>query len=123
MKNSNKTKKLINHFKKIFLTLLSLALLAVILFFGIQAYIDQFSNGVIIGNADTAPEADAVIVLGAFVGSEKPSPILEDRLLHAYELYNKGKVKKILLSGDHGQKEYDEVNIMRKYLLEKGVPG
>jgi len=26
------------------------------------------------------------------------------------------------MSGDHGRKEYDEVNIMKKYAIEKGIP-
>jgi len=55
-------------------------------------------------------------------GSGKPSLTLRDRLDHGYELYALGKAKKILVSGDHGQKDYDEVNAMKDYLMEKGVP-
>ena len=47
---------------------------------------------------------------------------LEDRLLYAYDLYQLGKSDKILVSGDHGQDNYDEVNVMKNYLAELGVP-
>lgn len=67
--------------------------------------------------------AQVVLVPGAYVLPDgRPSTMVEDRLLAAYELYRGGKVKKILLSGDHGTVEYDEVNAMRRFLEEKGVP-
>jgi len=60
--------------------------------------------------------------LGAYVYKNGYlSGILQDRVETAYELYKQGKVKRFLLSGDHGRKDYDEVNNMRNYLLEKGV--
>lgn len=72
---------------------------------------------------EAAPEADAVLVLGARVyANGQPSATLRDRLDVGYELYAAGKVKKILVSGDHGQTTYDEVNVMKDYLLAKGVP-
>ena len=39
----------------------------------------------------------------------------------AIELYTGKKIKRFLLSGDHGRKNYDEVNSMKNYLLEKGI--
>ncbi|MBQ9980772.1 MAG: YdcF family protein [Oscillospiraceae bacterium] len=67
-------------------------------------------------------EADCVLVLGAGVWNGKPSPMLSDRLDYGIELYFSGAGKKLLLSGDHGQISYDEVNVMRDYALEAGVP-
>ena len=64
---------------------------------------------------------DCIIVLGAGVWGDKPSPMLEDRLSQGITLYEKGISNKIIMSGDHGQKEYDEVNIMKQYAIEKGV--
>ena len=49
------------------------------------------------------------------------SHILEDRAMTALDLYRKGAVKKILVSGDHGTRRYDEVNTLKKYFLERGV--
>lgn len=65
---------------------------------------------------------DCIIVLGAGIWGEKPSPMLEDRLLQAVELYNNKVAPKIIMSGDHGRIEYDEVNIMKNFAIEKGVP-
>jgi SanA protein len=48
--------------------------------------------------------------------------MLADRLETGVQLYRLGKVGKLLLSGDHGDISYDEVNVMRTYVLERGVP-
>ena len=65
---------------------------------------------------------DCIIVLGAGIWGDKPSPILEDRLLEAIRLYNNKVSPKIIMSGDHGRKEYDEVNIMKNFAIKKGIP-
>lgn len=71
---------------------------------------------------DDADHAPVVIVLGAKVKADgTPSDILRDRLLAAIDLYRAGSVDKILVSGDDGQVEYDEVNAMRRYLLAADV--
>ena len=72
---------------------------------------------------EKAPQADAAIVLGAMVFQNGGlSDVLADRVDTGIELYKQGKVKKILMSGDHGQVTYDEVNAMRKYAIDHGVP-
>jgi vancomycin permeability regulator SanA len=71
-------------------------------------------------NVDNYP---VVIVLGAGVsGTDKISDIYADRLKVAVNIYKSGKVAKILVSGDHGQINYDEVNAGKNYLLGEGVP-
>lgn len=68
-------------------------------------------------------KADAIIVPGALVFNDgRVSEMLADRLDEAVKLYRKGLSDRILVSGDHGTVEYDEVNSMRKYLLDKGIP-
>lgn len=76
-----------------------------------------------IANPDSIETYQTAIVLGAKVNQDDPSDILEDRLLTALELYQDNKVEKLLVSGDNGQIEYNEVGAMRDYLLEKGIPG
>ena len=72
-----------------------------------------------IGELGRAPVA---IVLGAGVRSDgKPSDALADRLEQALELYRSGTVRKLLLTGDHGTREYDETNCMRRWVLARGV--
>lgn len=87
----------------------------------IQLRVQQSAQDRLFFSAE-APVAPVAIVLGASVFvSGQPSAVLEDRLLTAFELYQSEKVEKILVSGDHGQNRYDEVNAMRRYLLRLGV--
>ena len=77
----------------------------------------------IVASPQDAPQAKVAIVLGARVMADgSPSAMLADRLATGVALYKLGKVRKLLLSGDHGQTTYDEVNAMRKYCLAQGVP-
>jgi SanA protein len=63
------------------------------------------------------------VVLGArVIGAKQVSAIYADRLQTGADLYKAGKIKKILVSGDHGQPNYDEVNAGKDYLLAQGVP-
>ena len=66
-------------------------------------------------------DIDCIIVLGAGIWGDKPSPMLEDRLKEAVSLYNQNISSKIIMSGDHGKADYDEVNIMKEYAIEQGV--
>lgn len=66
---------------------------------------------------------DCILVLGAGVWkNNQPSPMLEDRLKQGISLYHLGVSEKMLMSGDHGTKEYDEVNVMKRYAIENDVP-
>ena len=52
----------------------------------------------------------------------EPSDRLADRVLGGVELYKKGVAPKIIMSGDHGREDYDEVGAMKRYAIENGVP-
>lgn len=66
--------------------------------------------------------ADCAIVLGAALNYDgTPSKVLRKRLDRGVELYHKGLVRKLLLSGDNGTIEYNEVESMKKYALSQGV--
>ncbi|MBQ1848698.1 MAG: YdcF family protein [Clostridia bacterium] len=68
-------------------------------------------------------DVDCVIVLGCLVKSDgEPSDMLRDRLVTAIGLYKAGAAPKLLMSGDHGIAEYDEVNAMKKFAVDSGVP-
>ena len=68
------------------------------------------------------PARHTAIVLGASVHRKgTPSDMLRDRLDTALELYRAGKVRKLLLTGDHGRRGYDEVTVMRKHVLARGA--
>ncbi len=99
-----------------------LFLLGIASFFGIQWYVNRAAEDRI-KTLDTLEPADAVLVLGAKVHPDgTPSQYLRDRLDYGYSVYEKGLAPKIIVSGDHGAKEYNEVRAMKNYLLEKGVP-
>jgi SanA protein len=67
--------------------------------------------------------AQAVLLLGARVYADgRVSHIVEDRIITAVEVYRAGKAEKILVSGDHGTRYYDEVNTIKKKLLAAGIP-
>ena len=69
------------------------------------------------------PHAQAALVLGAQVmPNGAPSSMLSDRIDAAAELYEAGKVDKLLLSGDHSRANYDEVGTMKRILLARGIP-
>ena len=70
-----------------------------------------------------APHAQVALVLGAFVQPDgRPSAMLADRLDAAAALYRDRRVVRVLVSGDHGRLDYDEVNAMRRELVRRGVP-
>lgn len=71
--------------------------------------------------ADVPPEPVAV-VLGAMVYHGKLSSVLQGRVDSAIALYKAGKVKKLLMTGDNGMLQYDEVTPMKRYAVEHGVP-
>ncbi|WP_088188199.1 ElyC/SanA/YdcF family protein [Desulfosporosinus sp. FKA] len=88
----------------------------------VNKYVEKVGSNYIL-NLKDIPSADAILVLGAYVAPDgTPSPMLGDRLTEGYELYEQGKAPKLLVSGDHGRKTYDEVNAMKNYLMNKGVP-
>lgn len=63
---------------------------------------------------------DAIVVLGCKVEGNSPSLMLASRLEKGKEVYNKLGTK-LLLTGDHGKNYYDEVNVMRDYLLDYNI--
>lgn len=66
---------------------------------------------------------DCILVLGCFVKSDgTPSDMLHDRLSRGVELYELGAAPKLLMSGDHGQTNYDEVAAMKRYAVDGGIP-
>lgn len=106
------------------LIIVSGALLLLIGFVLSINYYVEIQGSKYIVKANDAPKADAILVLGAYVFSDgSVSTMLNDRLTTGYELYENGKSPRILVSGDHGRKEYDEVNTMKQFLKDKGVLG
>lgn len=65
---------------------------------------------------------DCIIILGAGLYGNEPSPMLKDRLEKGISLYKSGAAPKILMSGDHGRTGYNEVEVMKQYAINAGIP-
>ena len=118
--NRNTRKKLI-FFSVIFACVLVFAILFVA---SINAFVMLSVDEDIFSPEDFAAtdSYDCILVLGAGVRDGRPTDMLRDRLDTAVELYFSGVAKKLLVSGDHGSDDYDEVDVMKDYAVEKGVP-
>lgn len=69
------------------------------------------------------PSTRIAIVFGAgLLRDGSAGPVLSDRVETAVNLYQQGKVNKLLMSGDNRFIEYNEPEAMRRYALERGVP-
>lgn len=109
--------------KKILIAFILIILSCVILVLGINFYVVGSTKKRLIknNNLESLDDIDCILVLGCGVWGEEPSPMLRDRLEKGIELYKKGVAKKIIMSGDHGRSDYDEVNVMKKYAIDRGV--
>ena len=110
--------------KKIFKILIVIAIISIILVLFINFYVVGMANKRMIKDNDysSLKNVDCILILGAGIWGDKPSPMLQDRLDEGVKLYKEGIASKIIMSGDHGREEYDEVNIMKEYAIEQGVP-
>jgi vancomycin permeability regulator SanA len=69
------------------------------------------------------PSRPVGIVFGAGVyPGGTLSPVLERRVRAGVELYRSGRVRKLLMSGDNGRPDYDEVTAMKRRAVQLGVP-
>lgn len=99
-------------------------LIIILVVFGISLFIIKSTRNQIINEKDSnkLSDVDCIIILGAGIWNDKPSHMLEDRLLVGIKLYENNVSNKIIMSGDHGKVDYDEVKVMKEYAIKKGVP-
>ncbi|WP_207645820.1 SanA/YdcF family protein [Geosporobacter ferrireducens] len=108
---------------KIFIYLSILTVVGLTALFSINSYVKSSVKDQILSTQEAAQtDWDCILVLGAGVRGEKPSHMLEDRLLQSISLYEKGVSDRLIMSGDHGRKEYDEVNVMKQFAMDAGIP-
>lgn len=75
------------------------------------------------GASNQAQQADCIIVLGAAVNGNKASPVFEERIRHAINIYNSGFAKKIIFTGGLGDgKSHSESAVAAVFAREQGVP-
>jgi vancomycin permeability regulator SanA len=106
------------------LILLCILIIAIAPVFAVSGYVCSVGEGRILSPEEAArlEDVDCILVLGCQVGQDGSlSHMLRDRLIRGVDLYRAGAAPKLLMSGDHGRKEYDEVGAMKQYALEQGV--
>ena len=99
--------------------------LGVSIVLGLNAYVKNVGGDNIITpeEAVNLEDVDCIIVLGCLVKDNgNPSDMLADRLERGIDLYKNGAAPKIIMSGDHGKTDYDEVNAMKQIAIDAGIP-
>ncbi len=111
--------------KKIMIILLCLAFLGAAAVLAVNGHVKAVGKSrlLTVANAAELTDVDCIIVLGCQVRSDGSlSHMLRDRLIRGVEVYNTGAAPKLLMSGDHGRTNYDEVGAMKQYAIDDGVP-
>lgn len=121
--------------RKLVTRMIGLIIILAAVVFGISAYVTAAAGKDIVLthdgseiDADTleslkSMDPQCILVLGCSVwADDQPSPMLQDRLDTAIDLYKKGAAPKLLLSGDNSVPEYSEPDSMYQYALSRGVP-
>ena len=101
-----------------------LGVLTVALLLGINSWVKSSVRNYILTEEQAAQltNMDCILVLGCKVGADGTlSHMLEDRLRQGVALYDLGAAPKLLMSGDHGTAEYDEVDAMKRYAVDAGI--
>lgn len=110
---------------KMLLSLVLLLCLFAVVGLSLNGYVKSVTQGQILEPqaASQLSDVDCILVLGCGVKADgTPSDMLRDRLLTSIDLYNQGASSKLLMSGDHSRKNYDEVNTMKQFAMDRGVP-
>jgi len=104
--------------------LFCLGLTGIVAVLGLNSHVKkQTAQSIITEEKAAGIDADCILVLGCGVREDgSPSLMLRDRLETGIALYHAGAAPKLLMSGDHGRKDYDEVNLMKSYAMEREIP-
>lgn len=96
--------------------------LGLLLAVGASLYVEYRWEDHIYPGKDVPPAPVAIVFGAGLRANQAPSPMLAERIDTAIALYQAGKVKAILVSGDNSDRSHDETRAMRRYALAKGVP-
>ncbi len=113
--------------KKVFIKVIvigiCLAVLCGLICLGINIHVrNVVSSRILTVEEASSLDADCILVLGSGINLDgTPGKVLTDRLEKSLVLYENGTAPKLLMSGDHGRKNYDEVNAMKDYAMNRGV--
>ena len=105
------------HFKK----LIYLSIFGLLIITCVNIYVKSETNILIYSSKNKIPKTNVGIIFGAGINGDKPSKYLKDRLDAGILLFKSKKINKILLSGDNGSDEHDELTVMKNYCYKKGI--
>jgi SanA protein len=107
--------------KKYLKTLAYVCLIGLVTIISVNVYVKNSTKKNIHYSLKRFPKNDVGIIFGAGINGNKPSKYLKDRLDAGILLYKSKRINKILLSGDNGRYEYDELTVMKNYCFNHGV--
>lgn len=112
-----KLNRLKKYFKKgIYILIIGLSILILVNYF-----VKNDTKKAIFYDVKSTPYTEVGIVFGAGINGNKPGKYLKDRLDTGILLYKSNVISKILLSGDNGNEQHDELTVMKKYCFDNGV--
>ncbi len=105
--------------------LLTLLSIPVILVLSANYAISKNAENKTFSDADVIPKNKVGLVLGTskYLKNGDINLYFKYRIDATVELYKKGKIDFVLVSGDNSRKTYDEPNDFKKELIKRGIPG
>jgi SanA protein len=103
-------------------SVVGLLLLVLVAAFYLRAWVNAVYGPRIYTHPAVVPPRQVAIVFGAAVRGDRPTPVLADRVEAAVELYQAGRVQKLIMTGDNRFVDYNEPAAMIAYARELGVP-
>ena len=110
---------------KLLLVFLALDLLAGIGVIAASMRVKAVTKDRLLSEAElsTLEDVDCILVLGCGVKDDgTPTDMLADRIKVGIRVYESGVSDRLLMSGDHGRPDYDEVNTMKAEAVKSGIP-
>ena len=107
--------------KRFVLVVVALCVVALVVVVITNSNVRAKTDSVIFTELRDVPRTNVAIIFGAGINGNQPSRYLKDRLDAGISLYKNHKVDKILLSGDNGRDEYDELSVMKLYCQKNGI--
>jgi SanA protein len=108
--------------KMLLKTLLLLAFLGLLLLIGSRLVTGWYARSRIYSITAVSAHRVAIVFGAGLLRNGTATPVLEDRVKTASNLYFAGKVEKILMSGDNRFVDYNEPAVMRDLAISLGVP-